>query len=175
MEHNIKTFGKLHLGVHGQELPKFADDDMVKEYWKLREDYYQPNPKNLSQLEYKQQVKYWAKPDEIRLADVKETAPKGDPLKVFEALPEKTEEICKKVNEIYPEVKDQSETNFAAKPMDNLQKWNAIIASTKPSVYQENPKERASFIKKEDAPLYSSFSPNKIFQDSLQSAGSLTK
>ena len=34
LEYNMHTFGKVSIGVHGKELPKYSDDPEKKEYWK---------------------------------------------------------------------------------------------------------------------------------------------
>lgn len=39
LEYNMKTFGKVSIGVHGKELPKYLDDDTVKEWWRLKKGY----------------------------------------------------------------------------------------------------------------------------------------
>ncbi len=81
VEHNSRVFAKEIVGVHGHELPKFAESAKTLEYWKLRENFYNPTPNNASSLEYQQQLKYWAKPDELRLSDVRARPGPIDPLK----------------------------------------------------------------------------------------------
>ena len=39
----MKTFGKVSIGVHGKELPKFSEDENAKEWWKNKKGY-QENP-----------------------------------------------------------------------------------------------------------------------------------
>jgi hypothetical protein len=39
LENNVKVFGKVSIGVHGMELPKFSEEDDKKEYWKLRKGF----------------------------------------------------------------------------------------------------------------------------------------
>ena len=34
VEYNSQTFGKVAIGVHGKELPKFLKDETTKEWWK---------------------------------------------------------------------------------------------------------------------------------------------
>ena len=38
-DYNIKTFSKQTIGVHGHELPKFSENEKMKEWWKLKDDY----------------------------------------------------------------------------------------------------------------------------------------
>ena len=41
LDYNMKTFGKVSIGVHGKELPKYSEveDSNVKEWWKLNKNY----------------------------------------------------------------------------------------------------------------------------------------
>jgi len=59
-EHNIQTFSKNTIGVHGHELPKFAETK--KEYWTIR-DSYQPNPKFSTRSSLRMSQRNWVKPD----------------------------------------------------------------------------------------------------------------
>jgi hypothetical protein len=34
LEYNMSTFGKVSIGVHGKELPKYNEDPEKKEWWK---------------------------------------------------------------------------------------------------------------------------------------------
>lgn len=69
LDYNMKTFGKVSIGVHGKELPKFSEDQSVKEFWKLKNGFAEnPNHKSAKELHFKK--KYWAKTDELYLADV---------------------------------------------------------------------------------------------------------
>jgi hypothetical protein len=36
LENNIKVFGKVSIGVHGVELPKFSEEEGMKEWWTLK-------------------------------------------------------------------------------------------------------------------------------------------
>ena len=69
IEDMTKKFGTVTVGVHGMELPKFSHDEEAKHWWK-----YQPheaNPKFQSRVQLKQAQKFWAKNDEMLLADKK--------------------------------------------------------------------------------------------------------
>jgi len=164
MEHNMRTFANTIIGVHGQEIPKFADDPNLKEYWKNRTGFYNPNPMQKSLLEYKQSVKYWAKPDEMRLADVKEIPPPEDKLKKFEKLVERKLEIPDKINAIPIPMENEAnkDNNGIAVPKAGL---NDAAFKKYKSIYDDDPMNRPSFVRKEEEPLYSSFSPDKIFKD----------
>ena len=38
LDYNMKTFGKVSIGVHGKELPKFSESQ-AKEWWKQKPGY----------------------------------------------------------------------------------------------------------------------------------------
>lgn len=63
----LSKFGNVTVGIHGQELPKFAATDESKKWWKLANG--KSTPPVQSQIRLQQNNKYWAKDDEIRLAD----------------------------------------------------------------------------------------------------------
>ena len=55
-ENNIEKFGRQTIGVHGQELPKYAQED--KEYWRRSTGFTEsPNFRSFKQM--KQSHKYW--------------------------------------------------------------------------------------------------------------------
>ncbi len=39
LEYNMHTFGKVSIGVHGKELPKYNEDSEKKQWWKLKNGY----------------------------------------------------------------------------------------------------------------------------------------
>ena len=77
-EHNTATFSKVVIGVHGHELPKFAEEE--PEYWKLRPGY-SPKPAKDSRLELLQSKKGDAPKDIYLLADKESSPPPPDPFK----------------------------------------------------------------------------------------------
>ena len=66
-----KKYGTVTIGIHGQELPKFNDENESKTWWKNNKGYTEAPDWGQSQAWIKQTHKYWAKPDEMRLADFK--------------------------------------------------------------------------------------------------------
>jgi len=68
----LSKFGNVTVGIHGQELPKFAQTNESKQWWKLRNNYSKEAPAVQSLARYKQNVKYWAKDDQILLSDATE-------------------------------------------------------------------------------------------------------
>ncbi len=69
--HMTKTFGNVTVGIHGQELPKFSSDVDKKEWWKSSQTF-NPSPTYQSANEMQQKKKFWAKDDELKLADAKD-------------------------------------------------------------------------------------------------------
>ena len=61
LEYNMETFGKIPIGIHGQELPKFAERPSTQQYWKIRNDSYVNDPKFNSQKKLWQSKFYWVK------------------------------------------------------------------------------------------------------------------
>ena len=65
----MKKFGKVSIGVHGKDLPKFSDQlDEKKEWWKHKSDYNE-EPANISLKKLKQDRNIFAKNDPILIAD----------------------------------------------------------------------------------------------------------
>ncbi|MFS8160390.1 MAG: hypothetical protein ACMG6E_09335 [Candidatus Roizmanbacteria bacterium] len=52
-------------------MPKFQDQDHTKEYWKFSKTFTH-DPSQVSALEMKENNKWWAKNDLVKLSDVKE-------------------------------------------------------------------------------------------------------
>ena len=124
----------------------------------------QPNQSSL--LEYKQAVKYWAKPDEIKLADTKETLPMNDPFKSLERLPEKKPESFSKITQQEaPQLPERDTTNRKQPPAFPLKFSVENPINNPKSIYEDNPDIRPSVVRKETEPLYSSFNPKNVFTD----------
>ena len=76
VDYNMKTFGKVSIGVHGKELPKFHQS-ATQQWWRLHPTYAE-SPAHTSQLRMTQDRKFWAKNDAVLLADVGEQEPPVD-------------------------------------------------------------------------------------------------
>ena len=103
---NTSKFGNVTVGIHGQELPQYAQTVDSKQWWKYelagKED-----PKIQSRLFLKQNQQYWAKNDDIYLADMShEQAPQDVFKQVYQAKPG-IKPIPDKVN-VMQHVKDDS-------------------------------------------------------------------
>ena len=79
IDYNMKTFGRVSIGVHGKELPKFYQS-ATQQWWKLHPTYSE-SPAHTSQLRMTQERKFWAKNDKVLLADVGEVEAPLDPFK----------------------------------------------------------------------------------------------
>lgn len=80
IEDMTAKFGQQVLGVHGAELPKFADHPTDQFYWTLQKSY-NKNPRCQSLNQYKQDVKIWAKNDKMKLVDTTGEEGPIDPFK----------------------------------------------------------------------------------------------
>ena len=78
---NTAKFGTVTIGIHGGELPKFAENLDSKEWWRVQRAKGKPDPKIQSRLLLKQTQQYWAKNDNTLLADVSHNVPPQDPFK----------------------------------------------------------------------------------------------
>jgi len=98
IEYNLKTFSKQTIGVHGHELPKFSENEDMKEYWKFRDGYVE-NPAINSHILYKEYVKYWKKPEDLLLNEHQDNilSPESQKEKV---LKEKKDNLIIKVNNL---------------------------------------------------------------------------
>jgi len=85
-EYNLKMFSSTAIGIHGKELPKFAEYE--PEYWRLRPGF-TTAPSLTSHLEVEQRKKYWAPIDTYKLMDKDVEPPPPDSLKAVHILPEK--------------------------------------------------------------------------------------
>ena len=80
LDYNMKTFGKVAIGVHGKELPKFYDNDDAKEWWKKNRNY-QENPTNKSAKVLLQERKFWGKQEPYVISDTHNSEGPKDPFK----------------------------------------------------------------------------------------------
>ena len=75
-----EKFGDQVLGVHGAELPKFQGSEKEQFYWTLQKSY-NANPRCQSLNLLKQDNKYWAVNDQMKLADTTGMKAEVDPFK----------------------------------------------------------------------------------------------
>lgn len=97
VDYNMKVFSKQTIGVHGHELPKFADSEQYKEFWKFREGWVE-NPNYQSQVELLENQKFWKKNEDLKIKDHTEDIPDIDDFKKEYFPMNKKGEIILKVN-----------------------------------------------------------------------------
>ena len=142
-EYNIKTFSNETIGVHGHELPKFAESEKYKEFWKFKDGYCE-NPKYKSQVEYLESIKYYKPPgEELLLNEHREEEPYWkDPFKIVHVLEAKNkkENLITKVNNINI-FKDFDPNN--PKPIDyankrqHIYRWTTLVNQFAPNKFKK--------------------------------------
>lgn len=175
-DYNLKTFGNVAIGIHGKELPKFASTSNLHDYWKLGNQY-KDAPQYSSRIELTQTQKYWAKPDKMLIADVKEDPRPQDPFKEMHIPKTVKNDIVEKVNKLNHfkcEPKEIQERMGSA-PMHSKWTENVHYFAQTRGAYEEDPNMRASLVRYEELPLPSSFSPNGVFEDPLKKMKAMSK
>ena len=142
-EYNIKTFSNETIGVHGHELPKFAESEKYKEFWKFKDGYCE-NPKFKSQCEYLESIKYYKPPgEELLLNEHRDEDPLWkDPFKLVHVLDAKykKENLITKVNNINI-FKDFDPNN--PKPIDyankkqHIYRWTTLVNQFAPNKFKK--------------------------------------
>ena len=142
-EYNIKTFSNETIGVHGHELPKFAESEKYKEFWKFKDGYCE-NPKYKSQVEYLESIKYYKPPGEELLLNEhrEEETYWKDPFKIVHVLEAKNkkENLITKVNNINI-FKDFDPNN--PKPIDyankrqHIYRWTTLVNQFAPNKFKK--------------------------------------
>ena len=168
MEHLTKLYGQVTVGIHGHELPKFANQCKKTLYWKQHKGFNE-SPKYKSHRELQRAAKYWANSDQIYQSDVQESPPIPSVLKKdYFARNYKTSVVDKinHVNTIGSEEKEKVLTNkshgsWATKEAD-FRKWRGA--------FDDDPYQRPSYVKDLKKPLYSSFTSDKIFPNANYSS-----
>lgn len=164
LENNVKVFGKVSIGVHGVELPKFSDEPDLKEWWKQKQGFTK-DPKYKSASHLKQDKKYWAKADQMLLADHLEEYGPVDPFKQTHIAVHKKTQIVEKINQIThlaPTEDVHDEANQTRKTHNY--KWSTIenqFTRKKNRLFDELPPAKVT--RADQEPLFSSFHPKGIF------------
>ena len=156
-EYNKQHFKLKMIGVHGQDLPTFAQTN--KEWWKLR-DGYKSNPKNISHWQLQQDNQFWSRNDQILLADFTGEEAPLDAFKVHFKVENKKDHISEKPNhdkwvKINKNVKRAKSNSMRWSEKEGRfknQKWRIFDKIVPPA-----PK------KSDYDPLFSSFNKNGIF------------
>lgn len=162
LENNMRVFGNVSIGIHGKELPKFHQS--MAEWWKTREGFNE-KPHETSLLRFKQSMKYWAKPDNILLADVEYGEPGPDDFKQTHVKqiikddvatsPNKLNRVKKKEYALLGGTSEKPKRNYRWTSLENkfVERSNKFTAEV----------DKARAERSDYEPLYSSFSPNGTF------------
>ena len=162
LENNMKVFGNVSIGIHGKELPKFKQN--MAEWWKIRSGY-NGQPKESSLVRMKQNMKFWAKTEDIIIADMQNTQPPPDIFKETYVKKKTKNQIAENPNKLNS-VKHKSSNAFGAnsqRPKKEY-RWTSIenqFAERSNKFTAEVDKARAE--RSDYEPLYSSFHPTGTF------------
>ena len=155
-------FGNVSIGIHGKELPKFRQN--MAEWWKNRE-IYNEQPKESSLVRLKQNMKYWAKTEDMILADVEHTQPPPDVFKQTYVKKQTKNQVAENPNRLN-RVKNKNINTFGAisqRPKLDY-KWTSIenqFVQRSNKFSADVDKARAE--RSDYEPLYSSFHPTGTF------------
>lgn len=136
LSYNLATFGNVAVGIHGKELPKFSNSQNTKEYWTLP-SVYKETPS-------------------IKLPKRSELQP--DPFKATHIPKPRHNTVAGKVHSTNPSSHFIKRPSIKANPH-----WTKSMQGVVQSVYDTNPRERASELKYQQLPLPSSFTKSGIF------------
>ena len=143
-EYNIKTFSKQTIGVHGHELPKFSENEKMKEWWKLKDDY-KEKPLYQSWNEYTEKKKYYKPPGEdLLLNEHRDEEPNWvDPFKrEYHPLPKvkKSDNLIIKVNNLnlWKDFDPDHPTpiDFSEKKPQHIYKWSTLVNQFAPNKFK---------------------------------------
>ena len=167
--YNMKVFSKQTIGVHGHELPKFADSEF-KEYWKYNENWVE-NPEIQSRTELVEKQKYWKKKEDIKIKDYREEEPEQDVFKKEHVLHEKNSDIILKVNNLN-HYKNFDPDNPQPVDVDNIKRnhiyrWTTLVNQFSSQKFKNGRYFDNLQVARNTAgdlmPLYSSFTDDNVF------------
>ena len=143
-DYNIKTFSKQTIGVHGHELPKFSENEKMKEWWKLKEDYIE-KPLYQSWNEFTEKKKYYKPPGEdLLLNEHRDEEPNWrDPFKrEYHPIPkvDKSDNLIIKVNNLnlWKDFDPDHPTpiDFSEKKPQHIYKWSTLVNQFAPNKFK---------------------------------------
>lgn len=143
LDFNFKTFAQQPIGVHGQELPKFSEDEKMKEFWKYKEGYCE-NPKMNSYIEFNENIKYWKKPEDMILCEHRDQTPQPDDFKknhVWNRPEIKEDKLIIKVNHVNfykdfdPSVRRPLDMEKSSK--NHIYRWSTLSAQFAPQKFRK--------------------------------------
>ena len=143
-DYNIKTFSKQTIGVHGHELPKFSENEKMKEWWKLKDDYIE-KPLYQSWNEFTEKKKYYKPPGEdLLLNEHRDEEPNWrDPFKrEYHPIPkvDKSDNLIIKVNNLnlWKDFDPDHPTpiDFSEKKPQHIYKWSTLVNQFAPNKFK---------------------------------------
>ena len=143
-DYNIKTFSKQTIGVHGHELPKFSENEKMKEWWKLKDDYVE-KPLYQSWNEFTEKKKYYKPPGEdLLLNEHRDEEPNWrDPFKrEYHPIPkvDKSDNLIIKVNNLnlWKDFDPDHPTpiDFSEKKPQHIYKWSTLVNQFAPNKFK---------------------------------------
>ena len=141
---NALTFNKETHGIHGHDLPKYAQSKTMSEFWK-NDEHYCKAPKHKSLIEYKESIKYWKPSEELLLNEHRdEEIQQKDPFKC-EYHPidknKKYNEMVIKVNNVnhYKGFDPNGKYVFDGVGTNNkhINKWTTIVNQFAPNRFKD--------------------------------------
>jgi len=144
-DYNIKTFSKQTIGVHGHELPKFSENEKMKEWWKLKDDYVE-KPLYQSWNEFTEKKKYYKPPGEdLLLNEHRDEEPNWrDPFKrEYHPIPkvDKSDNLIIKVNNLnlWKDFDPDHPTpiDFSEKKPQHIYKWSTLVNQFAPNKFKK--------------------------------------
>jgi hypothetical protein len=161
MDHLTKLYGKSAVGIHGHELPKFADSAEKAQYWKLHHGFNE-SPEIKSQRDLQRSTKYWAQPDQIYINDVQDSPPVPAILKK-DYYPQKYKrDVVEKVNHVNTITSEEKEKILSNKMQGSWAMKEADIRKWR-STFDDDPHQRPSYVRDLNKPMYSSFTADRTF------------
>jgi len=170
-DYNLKVFSNQTIGVHGHELPKFADSEEYREYWKFK-DGWTANPEVQSQTELLENQKYWKKREDIKIKDYLEEEPLIDEFKKVHVPISKKDGVMEKVSNmnIYKNFDPDNPEPIDIENVkrNHIYKWTTLVnqfssQKFKNGRYFDNlPSANDNTI--DDKAMYSSFAEDGLFK-----------
>ena len=125
VEDNNKKFGKCTVGVHGKELPKFAEHNT--EYWKDGTGY-NPDPKFQSQTLMRMTLRESTEKDPLTLNAIVNEEPPADPFKTSYKRLQRKSEVATKVNHVvHNDWKPRDPNQPTPTPGKTNYRWTAVM------------------------------------------------
>ena len=160
MENLTYKFGNVSVGIHGHDLPQFADSKTI-EYWKKKKEF-ENSPNFVSHRELQKSKQYWAPVEDIYLNDIRDEHVIPPILQKDYIARKYKKEVANSVNHSNTIVHEEAPTTLTRRQHGSWATKEADYKKWK-SNYEEDPYQRVSYVKHLNKPLYSSFTADKVF------------